>query len=225
MYDKVIGQSYNCDRCSTPFHAKAKNQKYCSNACNTKSWQATLAHKNCQQCGKSFKPGDYRARFCSRSCNAVFHNTGKVKRPAHLPLNCLVCGVRLLGSQQSYCSRAHFNQHRRAGLVSQWLAGNASIATDITGDLAKWARAYLIELAGEKCSECGWCTPNPKIGKPILTVDHINGDWTDQRFENLKVLCYNCHTLTPTFGSLNKNSPGKRRVTKRTLDTAATTVL
>lgn len=47
------------------------------------------------------------------------------------------------------------------------------------------------------CTDCGiseW------RGKPItLQVDHINGVNTDYRFENLRLLCPNCHSQTPTF--------------------------
>lgn len=39
----------------------------------------------------------------------------------------------------------------------------------------------------------------------LLTLDHINGDKRDNRLENLRILCYNCHALTNTFGSKNKS--------------------
>lgn len=46
-------------------------------------------------------------------------------------------------------------------------------------------------------SECGltdW------LGKPIvLHLDHINGKNTDNRIENLRLLCPNCHTQTETY--------------------------
>ncbi|NEE12104.1 HNH endonuclease [Streptomyces sp. SID7499] len=50
----------------------------------------------------------------------------------------------------------------------------------------------------EQCVRCGigpeW------LGKPMtLEVDHINGDWSDDRLENLRLLCPNCHAVTSTW--------------------------
>ncbi|PNE42488.1 HNH endonuclease [Streptomyces noursei] len=50
----------------------------------------------------------------------------------------------------------------------------------------------------EECAECG---VDPEwLGKPMtLEVDHISGDWSDDRRENLRLLCPNCHATTATW--------------------------
>lgn len=37
-------------------------------------------------------------------------------------------------------------------------------------------------------------------GKPLpLQLDHVNGDHIDNRLENLRILCANCHSQTDTW--------------------------
>lgn len=46
-------------------------------------------------------------------------------------------------------------------------------------------------------------------GSPIvLQLDHINGIHNDNRKENLRFLCPNCHSQTSTFAGKNKNIGG-----------------
>jgi hypothetical protein len=49
----------------------------------------------------------------------------------------------------------------------------------------------------DKCAECGLI--NWKGKKLSLHLDHINGVNNDHRIENLRLLCPNCHSLTPTY--------------------------
>lgn len=52
-----------------------------------------------------------------------------------------------------------------------------------------------------KCAKCGIYEWN---GLPLsLELDHINGINSDNRIENLRFLCPNCHSQTKTYGSKN----------------------
>lgn len=65
----------------------------------------------------------------------------------------------------------------------------------------------------ERCARCGLGTTwNGE--QLILHVDHVNGDFLDNRRENVRFLCPNCHSQTATFAGRS------RRVLGRTLPAA-----
>ena len=56
-------------------------------------------------------------------------------------------------------------------------------------------------------SICSSCNLTEWLGGPIpLELDHISGDHTDNSLCNLRLLCPNCHALTPTYRGENKRS-------------------
>lgn len=58
----------------------------------------------------------------------------------------------------------------------------------------------LPRLLEERERKCESCELKNWLGQPIpLEVDHINGIRDDHRKCNLKLLCPNCHALTPTW--------------------------
>ena len=65
-------------------------------------------------------------------------------------------------------------------------------------------RKYIIKnnIIPYKCAICGVTEWN---GKTLsLELDHINGINNDNRLENLRFLCPNCHSQTTTYGSRNQ---------------------
>jgi hypothetical protein len=76
----------------------------------------------------------------------------------------------------------------------------------------RWTSTYSLKQrlfrAGIKtpcCELCGWAQVATD-GRIPVELDHINGDRTDNRIENLRIVCPNCHALQPTHRGLNKKS-------------------
>lgn len=64
-------------------------------------------------------------------------------------------------------------------------------------------RKRLIE-EGIKEHRCECCGYTEWLGRPIpIQLEHVNGNRTDNRLENLKILCPNCHAQTPTYCGKN----------------------
>lgn len=64
-------------------------------------------------------------------------------------------------------------------------------------------RLYESGLKQPKCELCGWAEVSID-GRIPLELDHINGIHSDNRIENLRILCPNCHSLQPTHRGKNK---------------------
>ncbi|GGT27733.1 HNH endonuclease signature motif containing protein [Streptomyces purpureus] len=65
-------------------------------------------------------------------------------------------------------------------------------------------KSVMLEVGVEdRCALCGieavW------LGEPLpLEVDHVDGNWRNNRIENLRLLCPNCHSTTDTYRGRGK---------------------
>ena len=69
-------------------------------------------------------------------------------------------------------------------------------------EYAKRLRRAMIEIGMEYRCACGQ-GPEWQGQVLVLHVDHKDGNWLDNRPENVRFLCPNCHSQTVTFGSKN----------------------
>lgn len=126
-------------------------------------------------------------------------------------------GLEVVGGHHTHISRrikaydidtSHFRMPTRRGeawrprtpeglLVEQPIGQ----ARRIPSDRLKWA----MKASGmqERCALCGaeavW------RGHPLpLEVDYIDGNWRDNRIENLRFLCPNCHSTTGSYRGRGK---------------------
>ncbi len=146
---------------------------------------------------KSFDPNIY----CSHSCSATVNNKHRMK----VKKKCLHCGNGLRRSINTYCSGACKQAYYYENYIKAWKDGSedGNIGKTVI-TISHHLRRYLLKKFGTKCSICGWSEQNPITEIVPLEIDHIDGNHKNNKEENLRVICPNCHALTSTFKNLNK---------------------
>jgi 5-methylcytosine-specific restriction endonuclease McrA len=66
-------------------------------------------------------------------------------------------------------------------------------------------RERLLKEAEYKCTQCSY-SKTRSCGGIILEIDHIDGDYTNNAKDNLRVLCPNCHALTHNFRNWDRST-------------------
>lgn len=98
---------------------------------------------------------------------------------------------------------SHFNRYAKNHSPERYKSLEDILVEDSTYTNNTSLKKRLLEsnLLEYKCSICGI---NEWQEKPLsLQLDHINGNNKDDRIENLRLLCPNCHSQTDTFSGKN----------------------
>lgn len=177
----------------------------------------------CIVCGKQLT-GPSQKKFCGCSCAAKFNNRlrkqetkekiSKTLREEHGSKKetsyCCNCGKELSNRQKKYCSNKCHVEWDKKEYIKRWQNGEED---GLRGDfqLSSIIRRYLLEKNNCKCEECGWGIRNEYTGTIPLEIHHKDGDYKNNKEENLQVLCPNCHSLTEQYKSHNKEGRSGRK--------------
>lgn len=129
-----------------------------------------------------------------------------------LEYNCINCGIHCRKSNTAgkYCSNKCQKEFEYKETVKNWLAGAGTIGKTPL-------KRYLTERDEYKCSVCGLSEWNKK--PIVLEVDHVDGDAYNNTENNLRFICPNCHSQTPTYKNRNRGNGRHLRQNKSwTLD-------
>lgn len=185
--------------------------------------------KYCLNCGKELV--NEQTKFCSNSCAAKYNNSKRklsletrtkishslqkksvgfngefkpLKNIANSNCTCKNCGKQLCGQQNSFCNNKCQQDYRYKEYINKWKEGDE---TGLSGQysISRHIKRFLLEKTNCKCEKCGWGEKNQYTNTIPLEIHHIDGDYTNNKEENLQVLCPNCHSLTETHKSHNRN--------------------
>lgn len=153
--------------------------------------------KKCNTCCNVIPYEKRIGKFCSRSCAASFNNKNRPRRKSGEVMNCHICGKEMNSRNErnnKFCSVKCASLNKKNNIYEAFQLGNVT---------SKVAKMLLIEQHGFKCMECGWDKVNPITNRCTVELEHVDGNSQNNHPTNLKLLCPNCHSLTPTYKALN----------------------
>ena len=140
-------------------------------------------------------------KYCSVSCS------NKSRKKVRF---CAVCSIELSHRHIKFCSNTCQQEEQYQRLIREWKDGTYS-GLSKQGTVTNSIKRYLREKYNNKCCKCGWSEVNVHTGKVPLVADHIDGDHKNNTEKNLRLVCWNCDSLGPTFGGSNKGNGRSQR--------------
>lgn len=123
---------------------------------------------------------------------------------------CKNCNKECNNPVKFYCNNICQFKYQNQLKIKKWLNGN-DIGYTTNGQTRPFIRNYLISQANSSCEVCGWNKKNLITNKSTLEIHHKDGNYKNNKINNLQVLCPNCHSLTKFHKNLNKGRGREQR--------------
>lgn len=163
----------------------------------------------CKNCNINFESlKSERRKFCSQSCSAKYNNASKEKK--YLSNTCKNCNIEI-HDKNIYCSRKCNKEYEYKERIKLWKNGELKSYSGKTKAITPWLRKYILKKYNNTCNNCGWNELHPIDKKPLVEINHIDGNAENNLESNLEVLCPNCHSMTHNFRARNKISTRIRK--------------
>jgi len=209
---------------SSSFRTKIFREKY------------ELSPSKCLNCNNNLLYEQRKNKYCSTKCAAIHtqQDSGhrkwtteeKQKQKELVLKNPYFNGIK--NKEEAHGFKEGYDKNRRPFNSSDRIKAVNSVKLKCKinreklpfESFSKYVRKdILISERGHKCENCNnseWL--NKKI---TLEVEHINGNNQDNNKTNLKLLCPNCHSLTPTWRRRKKSTSISDETIKDTLKTSS----
>lgn len=149
-----------------------------------------------------------RRKYTKEEFIEAWNSSTSISQVAH-KLNANRSGSGFYTLRASVIALGLTQDHMNGSRTSRFAASRTIPLEDILNNMKPYASTSRLKQrlyeAGLLIRECASCRITEWNGLPApLALDHIDGNRSNNLIDNLRVLCYNCHGQTETFGSKNK---------------------